>query len=734
MTRLKRQAPHRNDSGMILGLAIVGLFLFAMAGTAIALVIAAHTRALLNRDADAEAANALASAENVIDALVANDSPEGACEELHFNYPADPLNPPTGCPLGPTDWTGWMSLPGRNGCESNILEGCWRAKFTTGIQEVQVPGRDTTVSLPVWTITVEAAARCDGLPDQNNPAAQVCETATDEAVLTYETNPLPVYPTLLYSGRFWPDSENATTADCAIRPEMTPVWCDIPPLASASLPADAQVSISTQVAAEGFFVNDLPGFTCTTAYCEIAPLPNVAPESARTLRGLPLANLADGACSSDPAVVKWAQPSLIAAIQTATLPADMPTDMPGMIVATGEVTITDSINGDDSNTPELETLLIVSGCHIVIGECVMDHFAYDPLLGTFVPTETEADSGLYAELGQCDEPDPADYLTVGDPVPDSMRLASTNITLDNVIIVAAGGVWAPELQPVVGTECSYAAPELIIQGSVITGHAGATSRLWDCDGDSVPEMIAAGYDRSSELPGPEAWATADIAWWPERQHGVWRRQGAPVRVTVDAGSTVDPGLSVNPATVTVTEGSTARLVAVALATQPSADVTVNVRQTPTAVLLVTPTLEFTEDDWDAEYVTVDASAYQDTDTIDNRITVTLTADSTDTDYDGLTQDVAVTITDDDIPALVVSAEPLTVEEDSTATFTVSLATAPTAPVTVAVNVGSGATAATVSPPTLTFTSLRLRHRSDSHRDRSRRPRPRRRIPVGAVDR
>ena len=87
VTRLNRQAPHRNDSGMILGIAIVGLFLFAMAGTAIALVIAAHTRALLNRDADAEAANALASAENVIDALVANDSPDGACEELQLQLP-----------------------------------------------------------------------------------------------------------------------------------------------------------------------------------------------------------------------------------------------------------------------------------------------------------------------------------------------------------------------------------------------------------------------------------------------------------------------------------------------------------------------------------------------------------------------------------------------------------------------------------------------------------------------
>ena len=168
------------------------------------------------------------------------------------------------------------------------------------------------------------------------------------------------------------------------------------------------------------------------------------------------------------------------------------------------------------------------------------------------------------------------------------------------------------------------------------------------------------------------------------------------------GSTADPGLTVVPATVTVTEGSTARLFAVALATQPSADVTVTVRPDP-ALLVVTPTLRFMPDDWDtAKYVTVNASAYQDADTIDTLITVTLTAASTDGHYDRLTEDVEVTVVDDDIPALVVDAASLTVDETGSATFTVSLATAPSDPVTV--NIVSGDTStATVTPTPLTFT-------------------------------
>ena len=100
---------------------------------------------------------------------------------------------------------------------------------------------------------------------------------------------------------------------------------------------------------------------------------------------------------------------------------------------------------------------------------------------------------------------------------------------------------------------------------------------------------------------------------------------------------------------------------------------------------------------------MDASAYQDADIVDTQITITLSTASTDSDYDGLAQDVTVTITDDDIPALVVDTRSLYVDENGSATFEVSLAIAPTDPVIVTV-ASDDATAATVTPTTLTFTS------------------------------
>ena len=205
---------------------------------------------------------------------------------------------------------------------------------------------------------------------------------------------------------------------------------------------------------------------------------------------------------------------------------------------------------------------------------------------------------------------------------------------------------------------------------------------------------------------PDFWQ-ARPPWWPGLTGNEWAPVGAPTVSTYETAPEPQPGLMANPATVTLTEGSprTASF-DVILATQPAADVTVTVRQLPSPVLLVTPSvLTFTPQDWDsAQYVTMNSSAYQDADIINTRITSTLTASSTDSNYDGLTEDVAITITDDDIPALVVSAESLTVEENSTTTFTASLTTAPTSSVTVTVSVASGATAATVSPTTLTFTT------------------------------
>ena len=293
---------------------------------------------------------------------------------------------------------------------------------------------------------------------------------------------------------------------------------------------------------------------------------------------------------------------------------------------------------------------------------------------------------------------------------------SHSLNLTNVAVLAPNGaLFAPAWHKETCTTPPAADPILRFEGSLAAKHLGVYGQLAD-DGSHIsgwtkkfcyPDGRRA-CDNLSDPTAPAFWL-ARPPWWPDFNGNEWA--STEVRSLL-GGSTANPtppqpGLTLNQTSLTVSEESSVIVpFEVRLATQPTADVTVNVRQLPTAVLSVNPsTLVFTPADWDtAKRVTVDASAYTDTDTIDNRITVTLTADSTDIDYYGLTQEVAVMITDDDIPALVVSAESLPVEENSTATFTASLATAPTSSVTVTVSVASGATAATVSPTTLTFTT------------------------------
>ena len=82
--------------------------------------------------------------------------------------------------------------------------------------------------------------------------------------------------------------------------------------------------------------------------------------------------------------------------------------------------------------------------------------------------------------------------------------------------------------------------------------------------------------------------------------------------------------------------------------------------------------------------------------------MTLTATSIGS-YNGLEWSIAVSVTDDDTPALVLSATSIMVDEGGTATLNVSLATQPTEPVTVTVTSADTA-AATVSPASGTFTA------------------------------
>ncbi|KKZ14735.1 MAG: hypothetical protein TH68_04260, partial [Candidatus Synechococcus spongiarum 142] len=150
------------------------------------------------------------------------------------------------------------------------------------------------------------------------------------------------------------------------------------------------------------------------------------------------------------------------------------------------------------------------------------------------------------------------------------------------------------------------------------------------------------------------------------------------------------GLVFSPELVTVAETGSATYT-VWLATEPTADVTVTVSGMGSNVSVNTDggmpggqtTLSFAAPDWNtAQTVTVSAAA-------DENIspeTVTLSHTAAGGDYASVSQDLAVTVTDDDTPGLVFSAEAVTVVEAASVTYTVQLAHQPSAAVTVTVTV------------------------------------------------
>ena len=119
--------------------------------------------------------------------------------------------------------------------------------------------------------------------------------------------------------------------------------------------------------------------------------------------------------------------------------------------------------------------------------------------------------------------------------------------------------------------------------------------------------------------------------------------------------------------------------------QPTANVTVTVAgHAGTDVTPSPATLTFTSQNWEtAQTVTVKAG--NDADTVTDMVTLTHSAASTDTDYQGITiASVEVTVTDNDTRGVTVTPTSLTVNEGGTNTYTVVLDTQPTATVTVTI--------------------------------------------------
>ena len=185
--------------------------------------------------------------------------------------------------------------------------------------------------------------------------------------------------------------------------------------------------------------------------------------------------------------------------------------------------------------------------------------------------------------------------------------------------------------------------------------------------------------------------------------GDYTNETATVAVTVNDNDT--PALVVDPESLTVAEDGSAAFT-VRLATRPTQTVTVTAfSDDAQAASVPSQALTFTTGNWSiAQPVTV--SGVQDADAADDPVQITVTASGGDSDYQGVTATVSVTVSDDETTNLVAAPGSLTIDEDGSGTFTVRLATQPTQQVSVTVSSSDSTVASVASVPSspLVFTT------------------------------
>ncbi len=166
-------------------------------------------------------------------------------------------------------------------------------------------------------------------------------------------------------------------------------------------------------------------------------------------------------------------------------------------------------------------------------------------------------------------------------------------------------------------------------------------------------------------------------------------------VTVDDDD--NDGLTLSVSELTVAEGDSGTYT-VKLDTLPSGGVTVTVSGASGEVSVSPTKLTFTTGNW-STVQTVMVTAGGDDDTTDDTATLVNSAGS---EYGSVSEDLAVTVDDDDIEGLTLSVSGLTIAEGGTGTYTVKLDTLPAGSVTVTPS-SDTPTVATVSGP-LTFST------------------------------
>ena len=230
----------------------------------------------------------------------------------------------------------------------------------------------------------------------------------------------------------------------------------------------------------------------------------------------------------------------------------------------------------------------------------------------------------------------------------------------------------------------------------ISGHSGTDVSLSDTELDFTPGnwdtaqtvTVTAGQDDDAAadtdvtlthtVTGASEYAAIDAAAIP--------------RVSVTITEDDSPGVSIEPTTLTIDEGSSDTYT-VALNTQPSADVTVTISgHTGTDVSLSDTELDFTPGNWGTSQ-TVTVTAGEDDDaTADTDVTLTHAVTGA-SEYAAIADDVVpsvlVKITENDSAGVSISESTLTIDEGGSDTYTVVLDTEPSADVTVTISGHSG---------------------------------------------
>ncbi len=176
--------------------------------------------------------------------------------------------------------------------------------------------------------------------------------------------------------------------------------------------------------------------------------------------------------------------------------------------------------------------------------------------------------------------------------------------------------------------------------------------------------------------------------------------GATADVLVTVSDDESVGLVLSKSSLTPGEGSSASYT-VKLSSQPSASVTVTITGTSgTDLTLNTSSLTFSTSTW-GTVQTVTVSAGEDADAADDEATLTHTASGGD--YEGKTAELSVTVDDDELVGVELSASSLTPSEGGSASYTVKLSTQPSASVTVTIT-GTTGTDLSLDTTSLTFTT------------------------------